>query len=127
MRAAGGRVVADVPGGQAGGPLRMGLLEGRGAAPKGALLLELDVRGADLPLETVKLPETQRLRCGRAPLLRAAPGAIFTRQRLPPATSFVPEVPPRNAYLHPVLQRHFAASVLRGRFMIRCASSRVGS
>ena len=71
MRAAGGRVVADVPGGQAGGPLGMGLPEGRGAAPKGALLLELDVRGADPLLETVKLLETKRLRCGRAPLLRA--------------------------------------------------------
>ena len=43
----------------------------RDRAPKGALLLELDVRGADPPLETVKLPETKRLRCGRAPLLRA--------------------------------------------------------
>ena len=45
--AAGGLVVADVPGGQAGSPLGMGLPEGRGAAPKGANLLELDVRGAD--------------------------------------------------------------------------------
>ena len=40
-------------------------------APKGALLLELDVRGADPLLETVKLLATKRLRCGRAPLLRA--------------------------------------------------------
>ena len=41
------------------------------ARSTGAIAIELDVRGADLPLETVKLPETQRLRCGRAPLLRA--------------------------------------------------------
>ena len=75
-------------------------------------------RGADPPLETVKLWSANRLRCGRAPLLRAAPGTIFTRHRLSPATSFVPEVPPRNAYLHPVLQRHFAASVPRGRFTL---------
>ena len=56
---------------QAGGLLGRELPEGRGAAPKGALLLKLDVRGADPLLETVKLLETKRLRCGRAPLLRA--------------------------------------------------------
>ena len=98
VRAAGGRVVADVPGGQAGGPLRMGLPGGRGAAPKGALLLDLDVRGADPPLQRRWGMHTSVRRCGGAPLHAAAMGWWRLRRASSPSTCFVPGVPPRNKH-----------------------------
>ena len=54
--------------------------------------------------------------------MRTVPGASSRHQRLPPPRSGTPEVPLVTAGGCPVLQRHFAASVLRGRFMIRCAA-----
>ena len=55
VRAAGERVAADVLRAQAGRVLRDGLPAGRGAAPKGAGLLELDERGAAQPLEQLRI------------------------------------------------------------------------
>ena len=70
-RVAGGRVAADALRAQAGGLLGRELPEGRGAAPKGALLLELDERGADLPLEQLRIGA--RSSAGGAELLDPVP------------------------------------------------------
>ena len=98
VRGAGGRVAADVLRAQAGGLLRDGLPEGRGAAPKGALLLDLDVRGADPPLQRRWGMHTSVRRCGGAPLHAAARGRRGTITKVSPATCFVPGVPSRNKH-----------------------------
>ena len=74
--------------------------QGGRAAPKGAGLLQLDGREAAQPLQRKWEMCASVRRCGGAPLHAAAPGTIFTRHRLSPATCFVPGVPPRNKHLH---------------------------
>ena len=102
-------MAADVLRAQAGRVLRDGLPAGRGAAPKGAGLLELDERGAAQPLEQLRIgarssaggaelldpvplrsnrlglgPLDQHPRCLVAPLTSAHKRAAATLQRRAP-------------------------------------------